>query len=268
MAIHSFLQGIENGFQYLYFYIHSLTLETLFFFAVNAFIFYIVFQTTRMIFILLLNKQLAQISNAWTLPTNPGKKQILILGDSTAVGTGATSVQDSIAGRLMYDFPHAQITNLGKNGGLIRDVSEQIKQVSDQKFDLIIISAGGNDVVSLTRKKAIYAHLGFILKEALQMSNGRVFFLLYNNIGDAPIFPGFVRYFLKKRCKNIQNHIEKITYTMRVSLVEVFPDEKNNPFLKHPETFFAEDGIHPSSLGYKLWYHRMWLELVRQGFRL
>lgn len=268
MALQTFIQGIENGFEYLYFYVHSLTLEGYLYFAINGFIFYIVFQTLRMIFILALNKQLAQISNTWKLPTNPGKKQILILGDSTAVGTGADSIQDSIAGRLMYDFPDAQITNLGKNGGLIRDVSQQIKQVAGQKFDLIIISAGGNDVVSLTRKKTIYSNLGFILKEALLMSNGRVFFLLYNNIGDAPIFPGFVRYFLKRRCHNIQYHIEKITNTMRVSLIEVFSNEKDNPFIKHPETFFAKDGIHPSSLGYKLWYHRMWLELVRQGFRL
>lgn len=234
----------------------------------NLIIFYILFQTARMMFILILNKQLAFKSDRWIVSNTSGKKQILILGDSTAVGTGASSVSDTLSGRLMHDFPDAQITNLGVNGSLIMDISNQIKKVSSQKYDLIIISSGGNDVWNMTRKSIIYRHLGFIFKETTRMSNGRVFFLLYNNIGDAPIFPKFIRFFLRARCRSIQNQIERITYTMNVSLINIFSDDKDNPFIKNPKKFFADDGIHPSSLGYQLWYHRMWLELVKIGFKL
>jgi lysophospholipase L1-like esterase len=231
-------------------------------------LFYSVFQAMRMLIILLINKQLGFISAKWALPSTDGNKKILILGDSTAVGTGADSIDDTIAGRLMHDFPHSQIINLGKNGGLITDVCHQINTVREQKFDLIIISVGGNDVYNFTSKKSITRDLLTIFDETKQMSNGRVFFLLYNNLGDAPIFPRTIRYILKRRSIYVQSAIEYLAAIKEISVIKIFSDEKNNPFLREPSKFFAKDGIHPSSHGYRIWYHRMWMELVKLGFKL
>jgi hypothetical protein len=42
--------------------------------------------------------------------------KILVLGDSTAFGTGATHPEDSTAGRLAARYPRASVTDLAVNG--------------------------------------------------------------------------------------------------------------------------------------------------------
>lgn len=243
----------------------SLTIDSVPIYVVNGIILYFVLHALRMILILLKNKQLAFKSQKWNSQGSGGSR-ILILGDSTAVGTGASHSEDSIAGRLAHDFPNAEIVNLGKNGGLISDVTKQINSVKHEKFDLIIISVGGNDVWSLTSLNSIGTNLNYIFSTATTMNQGKVFFLLYNNIGDAPIFPGFIRFFLKNRCNKIHNRIIITADFREIPVIKLFTEDTDNPFIKSPATLFAKDGIHPSSSGYGLWYKRMWREMVHQGF--
>ncbi len=218
-----------------------------------------------MILHLLLNKQLAFSSKPYT-STNEQAKKILILGDSTAVGTGAHAPEETIAGRLAHDFPNAQIVNVAQNGGIIKDLTKQIEKVSGQTFDIIIISAGGNDVWHFSRLKTIRTHLTGVFLQALTMSNHRVIFLHYNSIGSAPLFPFLIQFFLKIEEKRIYKTIHAVASELQVPIINLFTEETDNPFLKNPKHLFARDGIHPSSRGYEVWYHRMWLEMVRNGY--
>ncbi len=221
----------------------------------------------RMILHLLLNKQLSHASKLYTSDT-PKERKILILGDSTAVGTGATRAEDTIAGRLAHDFPNAQIINLAKNGGLICDLREQIDTVAHEVFDLVVLSAGGNDVWHISSLKKIDADLRYVLEKASMISNHRVIFLMYSIIASAPLFPGPIRFFLIHRSKKVQDAIHTVTRAMRIPAIELFTTESENPFLEKPRELFASDGIHPSSRGYQVWYNRMWLEMTRNGFRV
>ncbi len=234
-------------------------------YIINAFIIYIVLHALRMVAILVKNKQLAFKSERWN-STEAGTVKILILGDSTAVGTGASSAKDSIAGRLAKDFPRSEIRNLGKNGGLISDVKTQIMSVAHERFDLIIISAGGNDAWSFTSLKSIDNNLTTVFSIAKEISAGKVFFLVYNNLGDAPIFPKIIRLFLRIRTTKIQHQILDTATRLNVPIINLFTDTKNNPFTQSPKTLFAADGIHPSSEGYRLWYNRMWREMIQMGY--
>lgn len=245
-------------------WIRNMSADNLPYYLANVFIVYVVLHAIRMILMLVLNKKLTFASNRMNT-SGEGVHRILILGDSTAVGTGADCAEDSIAGRLAHDFPDAEICNLGDNGGLISDVSNQIRSVVGQKFDLIIISAGGNDVWHLTRLSTIDHHLYYIFTEAVAMTHS-VYFLVYNNIGDAPLFPSWLQFFLKRRCIKIHDRIQLVAEHMNIRTIKLFNEEDNNPFIKEPIGLFASDGIHPSSRGYELWYHRMWRELVARGF--
>ncbi len=236
------------------------------YYLINGIIFLFVYQALRMIYILLRNKQLSFESKRWSSAETKSRR-VLILGDSTAVGTGATRAEETIAGRFARDFPDTQIVNLGKNGGLVRDLSAQIDTVQNEHFDMVIISVGGNDVWHMTGDHAIARHLQKELPRVKAMSGHRVIFLIYNNIGDAPLFPKPLQYFLKRRGDHIHNLMRTIARSLKVPTIELFSTANNNPFLKSPKTLFAADGIHPSSRGYQIWYHRMWLEMVRQGFR-
>jgi lysophospholipase L1-like esterase len=258
---------LRELFSILYEILEVIAQNVWLYYLINIIIFYVIFHALRILLILLINKRLSHKSKKWHTEEEKPRK-ILIIGDSTAVGTGASRAEDTIAGRLAHDFPNHQIVNLGKNGGLIRDLSEQIERVKNMKFELIIISAGGNDVWHLSRKKTIATHLSHTLTIANEISNKRVFFLIYNNIGDAPLFPGILRNFLRKRCVSIQSYIEMLCLENETNVIPLFNNKENNPFLKTPITLFAEDGIHPSSEGYNVWYNRMWRILVANGFRL
>lgn len=239
---------------------------TLAIYTLNTIIALIVLRIVMMIIRLSSNKFLGMTTKPASY-TGGGGKRILILGDSTAVGTGASHPDDSIAGRFAKDYPSAEITNVAINGGVVKDIEKQMQPFQNMHFDLIVVSAGGNDVWRGSRINTIKKSLSKTLPLLSAMSSGRVLFLVYNNIGSAPVFPRLIQFFLRRRCDKVQSAIREIAYFNKVPTIELFTTDDRNPFLGDPATLFAFDGIHPSSEGYKLWYHRMWLIMHQNGYR-
>ncbi len=238
----------------------------LLYYTFHILILYIVFSAILMIIRLGMNKSLALMSKPFT-SSEMSDKKILILGDSTAVGTGASSPEDTIAGRMAKDHPRSQIINLATNGGRVVDIITQIAQVKDQQFDMVIISAGGNDVWHFTHISNLRKHLKQVLEETVSISNHHVIFLLHNMIGDAPVFPAFLQWILKRRGALVNRSIQEVANQVQVPVIELFTKDAQNPFLQYPDQVFARDGIHPNSRGYEMWYNRMWREMVNNGFR-
>lgn len=75
--------------------------------------------------------------------------RLLIVGDSTGVGLGAVSIEDSLAGRLARDFPQASIENRAELGARIACVLGQLADVN-AGYDAVLIAAGGNDILRRT----------------------------------------------------------------------------------------------------------------------
>jgi len=70
----------------------------------------------------------------------PGaSKTLLIIGDSTGVGTGAARPQESIAGRIAEEFKDVNIINLSRNGA-IQDARKL--GVSDNIIKDVSVKAG------------------------------------------------------------------------------------------------------------------------------
>lgn len=236
----------------------TLDMYGILFFLFKVYIVFVLFQYLKMFIRLLVNIRIAHTSTAYS-STTPRNDKILILGDSTAYGTGAHKPEDTIAGRFARDFPNSQIINLSKNGALIKDLKNQIKSVHDQTFNMIIISCGGNDVFRFTRIQTILDDLSYVFRELEHCTpKGKIIFLLYNNIASAPLFPSLVRFFVKKHGFKVQKAIQNSAIAQHVRVIELFVHDAYNPFLKNPEILFSKDGIHPSSRGYELWYNRMW----------
>lgn len=238
----------------------------------NSYLYYIaefvtiifVLRVIHIIYILSLNKYLTFKPVIYS-STKEQAKKILILGDSTAVGTGADCMEDTIGGRLAHDFPDSQIMNFAKNGSTISDMERQIALAKDNHFHLIIISSGGNDTWKLTRDKKIIKSLMLVLNEAKKISNHRVIFLVNSNVSFGP-FPSTIRNFLQKRNKHITEIIKSICTAVEIPTIELFTHTRNNPFLVPDNDLLAPDGIHPSSKGYGKWYVRMWYEMVKFGY--
>lgn len=184
-------------------------------------------------------------------------KKILLLGDSTGVGTGASSEEDTIAGHLYKDFPHVSIRNRSVNGYRVRDLFHVLEEESSEKYDLVILSVGGNDTWHMSSLTRLEQEIDRVLDLCKKISNGHVVFLIYTNIGTAPVFPLFVRLYMKGRALAIRHmFIEKAT-AKNVIITDLFPENHFNKFELNPAKYFAPDGFHPNSEGYAIWYRAL-----------
>lgn len=253
-----FIAVVERAPEYFYYVPISL-------FITYVVIFIVVFYAVEMILVLVINKLLAHKEMKFSRPYSGGKK-ILVVGDSTAVGTGAKGREETIAGRFSKDFPQSDILNLAINGSLTRDVLKQLKEAGNTVFDLIIISTGGNDIWSFTSLSSLSKSLTETLRLANSMSNHKVIVLFFGNEGSAPVFPFFIRRLLLRRTERVKEIFTMITNREKVPCIELFTSYEDNPFIRDPKRFFARDGLHPSGEGYRVWYERMWRVMVENGY--
>lgn len=88
------------------------------------------------------------------LPAQP-VAMLLVVGDSTGVGTGASSPGHSLAGLIAKDHPRWQIVNRAKDGAKFADIVRQLEALGEQRFHAILVLGGGNDVIRLTGQPAL-----------------------------------------------------------------------------------------------------------------
>ncbi len=196
----------------------------------------------------------------------PEGKKVLFAGDSTAVGTGAYSAEDTLAGRFAHDFPHTSINNTAVNGALTIDILKQFEVVKNTQFDLIIISTGGNDIWAFKTLRKIRKDLSMVLEEAIRISDHRVILVFFGNEGSAPLFPLLIRPLLMRRTAKVNQIFIDVAIEKQVPLVELFSNKKENPFVENPKKYFAKDRLHPSSDGYWRWYKGIWYFMTERKY--
>lgn len=192
--------------------------------------------------------------------SNPGsRKRILIIGDSTGVGTGAVDSADSIAGRIAQEFPSVEIINKSDDGAKASDVLDQLSAVDDRAFDVVLVQAGGNDILRFTDLDELKNIMSEVLREAYRRAP-YVIFMSTGNVGSAPAFFPPVNWIYTERTRKVRSVFFLISREKKAEYVDLFVEKKDDPFLREPKRFFAPDFLHPGSDGYGLWYE----ELKRQ----
>ena len=190
-------------------------------------------------------------------PSNPTRK-ILVVGDSTAVGTGASAPEESLPGLISKQQPKWQIDNLAANGAKFFDVIEQLERASTG-YDLVLVVGGGNDVIRFTSEKDLRSQIEQTV--ALARSKGQhVVVMPCGNVGHAPFFKPPVSWVMSRRSEALHAIVQEITTAQHVRYVSLLKPKSQDPFVMHSKTLNAEDGLHPSSAGYVEWYR----ELVAQ----
>jgi len=87
-------------------------------------------------------------------PTQP-LATLLAVGDSTGVGTGASSPAQSLAGLIAKDHPRVRIVNRAKDGAKFAGIASQLEALGDQRIDAVLVLGGGNDVIRFTGADAL-----------------------------------------------------------------------------------------------------------------
>ncbi len=208
------------------------------------------------------NRRLATIALERPRILNEGKeRKILVLGDSTGYGTGADKVEDTLLGRFAHDFPDVEVNNYAVNGSVTNNLIPQLGKVENKKYNLTIISSGGNDTWKFTNLRHVERDLRIAIGKAQEITGNNIVLIIYNNNDSGPVFPFLVRYFILKRTKQINEIYMKVAQEFGIQAVPVFlPGERC------PANFFSRDGLHPSSEGYRIMYIRLWAALYARRY--
>lgn len=201
---------------------------------------------------------LARQAQPYTAQPAQPSQRLLVVGDSTAMGTGAGAPADSLAGLIGQAHPQWRIDNLAANGAKFADVVQQLQRAG-AGYDMVLVLAGGNDVIRLTTQKTLRAHLEQTV--ALAREKGRTVVLMpCGNVGHAPFFVPPVSWAMSARSKKLHAMVQEVAAALQVRYVRLLRPRDEDPFVLRSKELHAADGLHPSSAGYSQWYQ----ELVAQ----
>lgn len=189
------------------------------------------------------------------LPTDATVK-MLIVGDSTAVGTGASSAQHSVAGLLAHDHPRLRIDNRARDGARFSHVLDQLGTLgSGDRYDLVLVQAGGNDVIRLRGADALQNDIDRVIARAREHSD-RVIVMPAGNVGNAPFFFPPVSWWMTHRARDLHRFVRTAAAQHGAVYVKLFHEKADDPFVRRPE-LNARDGLHPSDAGYRVWFDQL-----------
>lgn len=183
------------------------------------------------------------------LVLNGGAKRLLVFGESTAAGVGASQVETTIAGHLQHELESDfTVYCLGKNGLRVREAVDFFHQNiwnPPQAQEGIALFLGANDCFKLTKPKDFFRQLSSLIdlfRKELSPS-----WVYLADIPPVHLFPAFSKE-MKKQLKIQRHYLQK-------EMAAISQREKNILFepisLDLSEKFFSVDGIHPSDYGYQ-----------------
>ncbi len=191
-------------------------------------------------------------------PENP-THTVLVMGDSSAVGVGAATPSESVAGYLGADFPDAQITNLAISGLRLAGLIVELQKLpANTHVDLLILQIGGNDIVNRTPLAQVETDLQKVLTLATPQADQIIIFH-GGNVGTSRLLPWPTRWFFRRRTLAVREiYLRNIT-DPKIHYIDMFRSHTDDPYFQNPPKYYSADFFHPGSEGYKDWY-----ELVKK----
>ncbi len=183
----------------------------------------------------------------------PDPLDLLVLGDSTAAGVGATTQELALPGNLARELSArlgrgVQWRAVGENGGTSRDIIERyLGAATAESADLVFLSVGANDALGLRSRGAYVRDIRTIIA-ALERVNPEVTVILSS-------MPGFSQFELLPNPLrwNLFLHSTNLEAGARAAVASMPNVHMSPPAPEYTEGFFASDLFHPSESGYHDW---------------
>lgn len=207
--------------------------------------------------------ELAKRSEPLQHTPNDAKLSLLIVGDSTAVGTGATSGNSSLAGLIAQQYPRLLIENRARDGAKFADVVRQLG--GEERFDIVLVQAGGNDVIRLGDLSSSQGDIERVAELARKRADV-VVLMPAGNVGNAPFFFAPVSWLMTQRSRELHRYVQDSAARTGAAYVNLFKERRDDPFVKDPG-LNAIDGLHPSDAGYRVWFGELMAQ-AQLGARL
>jgi lysophospholipase L1-like esterase len=200
--------------------------------------------------------ELARLATAYERHVTGEATRVLIIGDSIAVGCGASRPEESIAGLLAQDFPCVAIVNRARNGARTAEATAQLRADGDLRYDAILINVGGNDILRRTPFHTLPAQIDRLIREARQRSDC-VICTTTPNVGLVPAFFPPVSWWLTRRSRQLRDLFAAAAERHGAHYVNFFHPRSTDPFSREWQRYFAADRLHPSAECYRYVYRRL-----------
>lgn len=185
--------------------------------------------------------------------------QLLHWGESTVDGVGVAETHMGFTAQIATSL-HLQLKRNvhyvihGHNGLKLGQLIDQLPQANN--WDLAIITMGVNDCKGLTSLKLWRKQLASCIQILRQQQAGPIFFTQVPPMGKFPALPQPLKYLLGIRSTLLNMVLQDVC------------DAHKNVFLLHTTLniepgMMAEDGFHPSALGYQNWAQQITPNIVR-----
>ncbi|MCH7400569.1 SGNH/GDSL hydrolase family protein [Belliella kenyensis] len=184
---------------------------------------------------------------------------ILIIGESTVAGVGASSEDNTMFGNIRIMFPSIyNLYNIGKVGlkaAYLTKFKQKNQSKLPQKFNKTILLIGANDSFAFTDPKVFLSEINTFLSG---LDTDEIYACTIPPVHQFPAIPKLMRHFLRfqrylliRQLKLLESHHPNLHIV-------------NFSFESHPD-FFAKDGIHPSDLAYRMMTKAIWTKIKSVG---
>lgn len=199
-------------------------------------------------------------------PPGSSAVTLALLGDSTAAGVGVRRPDDTVgrqlAARIVRTGRPVALTSAAVSGSRAADLGPQVSRALLHHPTVAVILLGVGDALRLTALGVVAEQLGTAVRR-LRAAGVQVVVGTCPDLGAAPAWPQPLRTLIGHRGRELA--AAQAGATTRAGGVAVdLAAATGGVFRADPGTF-AEDGLHPSADGYRLWADALWPAVSRAG---
>ncbi|MFZ5957426.1 SGNH/GDSL hydrolase family protein [Pseudomonas knackmussii] len=175
--------------------------------------------------------------------------RLLLLGESTVAGVGASCLDFALAGRLALALASrlqrpVAWRALGENGITAGEACERLLPEADARYDLVALVFGVNDTTHFSSSQRWLASMQQLI-EHFQASGARVVCTAVPPLQHFTALPWLLRQLLGWRAALLDRQLQALAATAGAGFCAVG--------LEMQPQYLAIDGYHPSALGYQVW---------------
>ncbi|HWH98661.1 MAG TPA: SGNH/GDSL hydrolase family protein [Pseudolysinimonas sp.] len=170
-----------------------------------------------------------------------GNLRLVVVGDSTAVGTGTASLEDALPGRL-GKLLGARWRAVGRNGATAADVlRDHIDEAAGGPADVAVLLVGWNDALTLRSGRAFARDLGALIDRLTAASpTGQVVVVAPPVFAHVAALPQPLRTALGAHAAGLTRVAQRVAEERGVHFAPGFDGQS-----------VSSDGFHPDRRGYK-----------------